>query len=426
MIKSKRSLLILLAALIIPILACNLPVRSQPDTRATMSAALTEVNAAGFPTSTSSTTGQTQTPEPSQTSTVTTEASLTTPLPTAAPVENDVFVADLLRRGYDLSASSSTIGPKDFIYSAYLFSNTKIDPMTDEPRPEICRLAIYRLDEDENALLRSFTAPQYPEDSRYTFPVSCEVITWDAPSPDITWGGEITPEIRYLLGLDGHWSDINQNGLPEFAVYYQYCNQGCLDYGAVAVHFYEIKNTYQPVNITADLPGVIHPWNVVHNRDPLDIWVYDPALEYEPQVFIESSWIFAWDSSEYKNFTSQHAHEYKVQIDQIAADIQDEYGMAITNTRVDFLKILVLSNKAELPPGQTLETFLDVTNPAHWPGTDSTMSCWLQLARAYAQRDADADRPFSLPPNQATINGPGLSDILEEIDQNNYDVSACK
>jgi len=431
MSKVSRNLLILLAASILSILACNLPARVQPDTRGTMNAALTEVNATSYPTKAIATAepitlAPTQTPEPGETATITIEASPSSPLPTAASVEDDVFAADLQRRGHELTSSSSTIGPRDFVYSAYLFINTKIDPVTDELRSDICWLAIYRLDGSGNSLLRSFTAPQYPKGSRYTFPVSCEAINWDAPSPDVTWGGDITPETRQLLGLSGHWSDINQNGLPEFAIYYQYCNQGCLDYGAVAVHFYEIKNTYQLVDITGDLPGVIHPWNIIHNRDPLDIWVYDPSIEYEPNIFIESSWIFGWGDSNYENLTSQHASEYKAQIDQIVADAQNEYGMAITEARPDFLEILALSNKAKLPSEQTLDVFLDVTNPTHWPGSDQIMNCWLQLARAYAQRDADAVRPFSIPPSPTTIEGPGFSDILEGIDQDKYDVSACK
>lgn len=436
MIKNKQSLLFLCAILAIAILACNLPVRSQPDTRGTMQAALTEVYATDIANITSEPITQ-ATPQPSQTpeleksTTVTSDTVQTTtstassPLATAASVEQDVFASDLQRRGYDLIASSSIVGPKDFVYSAYLFNNTKIDPTIDETTPEICRLAVYRLDEDQNSLLRSFIAPQYPEGSHYTFPVSCEAVNWDDPSPDITWGGDITPEIGELLGLNGNWSDINQNGLPEFAVYFQYCNQGCIDYGAVAVHFYEITNTYQPVNITSDLPGVIHPWNIVHNRDPLDIWVFD-LTEYEPNAFIESSWIYAWDSPEYDDVTSQHAGEYKVDIDQNVADIKDQYGMAISNVQMEMLEILVLSNKAKLSHDQTLATFLDITNPAHWPGLDNTMSCWLQLARAYAQKDADANRPFSLPPSLTTINGPGFSDTLETIDQDRYDVSACK
>ncbi|MBC8504404.1 MAG: hypothetical protein H8D34_06080 [Chloroflexi bacterium] len=430
MLKNKQSVVILCTILMISILACNLPVRSQPDTRGTMQAALTEVYATNITNITSepinlATSQPSLTPELGKTVTANPDTTQITPLSTAASVEQDAFASDLQRRGYELITSSSTIGPKNFVYSAYLFSNTKIDPTVDETNPEICRLAIYRLDEDQNSLLRSFTAPQYPEGAHYNFPVSCEAVNWDSPSANITWGGAIPPEIRKLLGLHGNWSDINQNGLLEFAVYYQYCNQGCIDYGAVAVHFYEIKNTFQLMNITADLPGVIRPWNIIHYTDPLDLWVYE-LIEYEPNVFIESSWIYAWDGREFEDVTSQHAGEYKVNIDQIVADIQDQYGMTITHTQTDFLEILVLSNKAKLPHEQALGTFLDVTNPAHWPGSDKAMNCWLQLARAYAQRDADANRPFTLPPSPTTINSPGFSDILETIDQTRYAVSACK
>ena len=396
-------------------LACNLPGKSQPDTRATLNAALTEVNAENLPTSEQVDSNQedtqsTSTPSPEASVTPTQESQ--TPLPTAASIEGNIFAEDLIQRGHELLASSSVIGPKDYQYSAYLFLNTRIDPYADELRPEICRLAIYRQDADENALLRSFTAPQFPPGSRYTYPVRCEAINWDAPSQQMTLGGEITPETRALLGMSGHWSDINQNGLPEFAVYYQYCAQGCLDYGVPAVHFYEIKNTYQPVHITADSPGVLLPWDLTHTTDPLTLRAYDAALEYEPLVFIETSWVLAWDGNTFEDVTDQYADEYAEQRAQIAREIQEEYGMPLTDRHPEMLKILVLANKADLSRDQTLTTFLDVTNPAHWPGTDSTLSCWLQLGRAYAQRDAAAGRPFTLPPNQNEINGPNLDDII--------------
>lgn len=416
------------SSILLSTLACNLPGRATPDARATMEAALTEVSAALPITSTSEgfytnqdSSQPSQTPVPSET------VVPDTPLvATAASIENNVFAEDLLNRDHELMASSSVIGPKDFVYSAYLFNNTRIDPITDETKPEICRLAFYRLDEDENALLRSFTGPLYASNSRYTYPVYCEAVNWDAPSKEILWGAEISQETRSLLGMDGYWSDINQNGLPEFAVFYQYCVQGCLNYGAVAVHFYEIKNTYQPTDITADLPGVIQPWNIVHRNDPLDIWVYDHTREYEPLVYVESSWVYAWDGSKYKDISDNYQGDYSAQINQIATEIRNQFGLAITETRVDMLQILMLANKADLSKQQTLQTFLDISDPVHWPGTNPTMTCWLQLARAYAQRDVAEGQPFSLPPNGNMLNGPGLEEILEEFGQPKYDLSACE
>lgn len=390
-----------------------------------MNAALTEVNAVQqLPTNTMAAANpilETQTSSP--TAPTTTPEIL--PGPTAASIEQNVFAQDLLNRNHEILASSSTTGPKDYVYSAYLFRNNRIDPIVDETRTEICRLAIYRLDKGENELLRSFTGPLYAPNSRYTYPVYCEAVNWDALSKEIIGDGEISAETRALLGMNGYWSDINQNGLPEFAVFYQYCIDGCLDYGAVAVHFYEIKNTYQPTDITANLPGVIQPWNIVHKNDPLDIWVYDHTLEYNPLVYIDSSWVYAWNGSQYANITVRYKDEYTTKINEIATTIRNEYGVAMTESRTDLLQILVLSNKADLPQSQTLNTFLDVTDLAHWPGTNPTLTCWLQLARAYAQRDATKGNPFSLPPNLNTIDGPNLDDILEALDPAKYDVSAC-
>ena len=412
-----RLLLLPLVMLISATLACNLPTSEKPDARATLNAALTEANV--LPASTMQpASANTQTPDTAGENNSPTTAP-TVPLPTAAPLKEDSFSTDLQNRGYTLIAASSTIGPKDYIYSAYLFSNTELDPSA-----AICRLAFTRYEPNNNELLRYFTAPSYPAGSGYTFPVSCEAVNWDAPPEHLIGETELSPETRTMLGFNGQWSDINQNGLPEFAVAYQYCAQDCPEYGEVALHFFELKNTYKIVDITATLPGIVQPWHMFHSGNPLHIWVYDPT-EYESGIAIQSTYIFAWGSSEFKNVTPQRANEYSAQIDQVVEEIEADYGMALTQTRVDFIQILMLGNKAELPQPQTLTTFLDVSDPAHWPGTNLTLSCWLELARANAQRDTQNNQPFSLPPNPTGIDSPALPDILAEFDLEKFDLHSC-
>ena len=422
---TKRNLPAIALILLLAALACNLP-RQIPPTATDVPVVVTAKSA--FETAVNATPTNTipatKSPVP-ETVTVTTTPAPTMPVSTAAPVPEGGFPDDLERRGYLNLASSSTIGPGELIYSAYLFSNERRDTETGETTREICRLAFTRLSGAENELLRYFTAPPYVEQSRYQFPVSCEAIHWEAPSPNVTWGGEIPADTRQALEMSGHWSDINQNGLPEFGVYYQYCGDGCLDYGAVATHFYELRNTFKVENITAALPGVLHPWDMVVSSDPLILRVHDP-IEYEPQVLIDTSWLYTWRDGQFVDVTHQHADEYRTEIDEIVAEIKKEYGMAISHTRTDFLEILLLANKARLPQGETLDTFLDVTNPAHWPGSSTTMTCWLQLGRAYARQDAQKERPFRLPPNETTLNGPKLEDIVEDTGIERYDLTACQ
>lgn len=414
---SSVRLLLLLIVLLAAVLACNLPTSEKPDAGATLNAALTEANA--LPASTPQPAASlTQTPDTAGENASPTTAP-TVPLPTAAPLNDDSFATDLQNRGYALIAASSIIGPKDYIYSAYLFSHTGLDPSA-----AICRLAFTRYEPNNNELLRYFAAPGYPAGSGYTFPINCEAVNWDAPPEHLIGEAELSPEIRSLLGFNGQWSDINQNGLPEFAVAYPYCAQDCPEYGEVALHFFELKNTYKVVDITAALPGVVQPWHMFHSGNPLHIWVYDPA-QYETGIPIQSAWLFAWDGSEFKDDTPQHASEYSAQIDQLVEEIKTEYGMALTQTRVEFIRILMLGNKAELPQQQTLTTFLEVSDPVHWPGTNLTLSCWLEFARAYAQRDTQNNQLFSLPPTQPEINSPTLPGILAEFDLEKYALHSC-
>ena len=201
-----RKILAFLGSLFLASLACNLPTRSEPDTQATMDAALSAVSANFAPTNTipvstaaavpantaSVAPNPTHTPTLDQNSSLTATPSATLdspPLATAASIENNVFAEDLLNRNHEITASSSTFGPRDFVYSAYLFINKRIDPLIEEPRTEICRLAIYRLDNGVNELLRSFTGPLYAPNNRYGYPAYCEAINWDAPSQNVVWGG---------------------------------------------------------------------------------------------------------------------------------------------------------------------------------------------------------------------------------------------
>jgi hypothetical protein len=359
--------------------------------------------------------------------------------PTAVAIpEDDTYQSGLREQGYDLVFSSSTVGPGGYIYSVYLYADSTFQikfPYADrEISPtEGCKIVFYRSDGETNVLVESFAPPKYPEGSIYSnYPVGCRPNHWNEVEDFwlfsiYWWFPPPTDEVFEKLNLQGVWSDINQNGLPEFAMYFQYCPNACLNHGAVATHFYEIQTTSEVVHITADLPGVIEPFYLVHSNDPLDFYVYDPTLWYcYKWCIIETWWIYGWDGEKLVDVTSRYKDEYITRGESIKASIQDKYGESFRDS--ELLTILFLYEKAGLR-SLAIESFLELSDPSNWPNASLEELCWLQSARATALEDYEKGQPFRFPEFQ--LEGAQLPvlfqlpQVILKIDHNKYDISAC-
>ena len=357
-----------------------------------------------------------------------------TPTATIIPISaSDDFWLDLQAQEYTLFSGSSTVGPGGYIYSAYIFLDSTFWEKS-PPRPyreaqdtEGCRIAFYRWDGEENIFIYSFPGAQFPEESVYGgYPISCFAVAWDEP---FTWSGFGGPVQESLDVIDAHgpWSDINQNGMPEFAVNYHYCSNACLNYGAIAVHLYEIQATSKIVDITADLPGVIDPiQGFVHSVNPLDFYIFDPTLWYcYKWCIIETGWIYSWDGEKFVDITPKYADEYRVRGEKIISAL--EQRETVSSREWDFLEILFVYEKAGLR-AEAIEIFLDITDPAHWQNVTAEQVCWLQFARAIALDDYNTGRPFRFPDltfQYAISFSHSLGRFLPQIDQSKYNVSAC-
>lgn len=337
---------------------------------------------------------------------------------TAMPLTNeDPLPAELLNINYELIFNTSHDGPGNLVFSVYAFKNMELEPLYGgESDSEICRLAFYRWNGVENVFITSFGAATYPEASRYGgFPVNCHLANWD----DDFWFTDIwgpnwpIDEIRGTLNLRGYWSDINQNGLPEVGVLYWFCPNACYGYEG-AVQFYEIQNTDKVIPITSNLQGILLPWNILYSKNPPTLKVFDPSLEYEPHNFIDTWWIYAWDGMQFTDVTPDYAEEFLRGVEQRETLIREQYGSPITFTRTDFLAILFQGEKYDVRE-EALEIFLEVSDPVHWPGTEQIYVCWLQIIRDQAQRDYNANKPFTIPPTPL-----GLST------SENFDMQTCQ
>jgi hypothetical protein len=289
-------------------------------------------------------------------------------------------------------------------------------------------LAFYRSDGQHNELIHTFDAPLYAEGSWYDgYPVFCHPNDWNQSSTYYSYY-PLEPDFYDLLDLNGVWSDINQNGLPEFSVHYQYCPGACLNHGAVAIHIYEIQTTSRVIDLTAGLPGVIEPFNLVHSVDPITFYVYDPTLWYcYKWCTINTWWIYAWDEEGLVDVTDSYVDEYLELGEQIKADFKRDYGRIFREWTL--LSVLFLYEKAGLSD-LALETFLDISDPGFWPEASDMEYCWLQYARAQAQIDRYEGRPFRFPEfrliDETVYSLEILSRVVPGLVQSGYDLSACE
>ncbi|NUM44351.1 MAG: hypothetical protein HUU38_06550 [Anaerolineales bacterium] len=361
-----------------------------------------------------------------------------TPTATIIPISaSDDFWLDLQAQEYTLFSGSSTVGPGGYIYSAYIFLDStfwaKSPPMPyrEAQDTEGCRIAFYRWDGEKNVFLYSFPGVQYTDKSVYGmfggYPISCVAVDWENPFTWSFFGGPTQDDLN-AISASGAWSDVNQNGNPEFAVLYRYCSNGCLNYGVIAVHLYEIQTTSKVVDLTANLPGVIEPIKgFVHSTDPLDFYIYDPTLEYcYKWCTIETFWIYAWDGEAFIDVTPKYADEYRKKGETILASLKEK--KAVWPREFDLLEILFLYEKAGLRR-EAVDIFLEITDLSRWPNAIPDEVCWLQFARASIQEDFGRGRPFQFPAfdltNAYVETSFALAHLLPKMDTQKYDLSAC-
>jgi hypothetical protein len=359
-----------------------------------------------------------------------------TPITTIVPAipvillsEDDHLFIDMTNKGYRLISSGSIAGPQDYVYSAYLFFNPDLSPMSgavDYPVKETQYVAFYRWDGKKNVLLRILPFPTFDN----VYPEGVGLINWDEPLTDemvLPFPFLPDAEAKQFMNGNNFSSDINRNGFPEFAFIVEYCPISCTN-PIEGIQLFEFPNSSSVKNITQDLPGLT--LFEAHSSDPLTFYVWDRE-GYDIYEDIETSWIYAWENDKFINVSPSYADEYLAEARSIIETFQTEYGKPFSdgniNTELMALKILKLYEKAGLRD-QGLQAFLEVTDGAHWPNTSDLSTCWLQNSRAIAQEDRKQGRPFRLPPSSARwLDNVGLvSEEVKPSRQAGYDVSACQ
>lgn len=369
----------------------------------------------------------TQPPTVTSTATATsTPRPTTTPKPTALPTTVPFPIQDSL--GLQVSTgklkiedSASILGKDGAVYSAYVLVDPTFNPVMygyPDYKADSCHLVFYRWDGTTNQLLSDVSRPDQWQ------PFFCGLVDWNREVDPIAH----TIDIQ-VLGLQGYESDFNQNDLPELTVFEWWCPNACDDTTGYIYSIYEIGVEGQIDKISKGLLGTIRPRTqarIVHSQDPLTIYVFYP-IEYENHTYIEMDRLFAWDGNQFIDVTTNYADEYRTMAVEIVKEFESHYGQAQDYYSIDFPKILALYNLADLPREEGLALFLEVTDLSHWPGTKSDVACWLQVSRAYVQKEFQSSGNLDLPPSPDYFSlGPNWEPFLHDLENAGYDVSKCR
>lgn len=366
-----------------------------------------------------------------------------TPTPWAWPVEtavplskSDSLYLQLTQKGYKLTSSGSLVGPGGFTYSAHLFINTdsphyySLNPTT----KETIIVAFYRRDGAKDVFLGTQYLPliesndinsDYGEYADYAGILNWN---WQRDELGLVLDFQGDNQMRPILKQYNFSSDVNQNGLPEFAVSMEFCSICSKPEGGIQL--FEIQDTSVVKNITQNMPKLtlFKP----HSKTPFTFYTYDKlgsfSYVYLYYVILVDR-IYAWDGSEFIDVSSRYADEYLADANRIISNVKLSYGDSFDKVEIPpgplILKILKLYEAAGMSK-QGLQVFLDLTDSSHWPGSSNESLCWLQLARATAQQDMAKNREFDLSVGYLWNGFPRLDENARQLfQQAGYNISAC-
>jgi hypothetical protein len=356
--------------------------------------------------------------------------STVTPIPLS---EMGDLSVQLINRGYRSLSSSSLSGPGGFTYFADLFVDPKLTPFIEkddgspsEANEKTFLVAFYRGRGEKKELLSVQGFPAVDHD----YAVAANTVNWDNPYAMPTMRmdviAEADEETKQMLKQTDYSSDINQNGLPEFAFVLEYCPLTCTHDPAADIQLFEIQNSSTIKNISKDLPGLTE--YKMHSKNPFTFYVKD-SYSYDIFFDISVDCIYTWDGSKFVDVSARYADEYLTEVNPSISDLKSQYGKPFdeegSKSEIGVLEILKLYEKAGMQE-DGLKLFLDITDISHWPNTSELSQCWLQISRGMAQNDFKQNRKFDLPLGSFSMEELHmLKDYEEPLKQAGYDTSAC-
>ena len=312
-----------------------------------------------------------------------------TPTPTPIPL-SDPILDDLLAEGYtqgDLIRFFIGVDTGGMVFGGPDFDNPlppQLDTIDDagntysyiqyESRElNNCHLLFFYTDMDGTRLIHHVDASKLneriasltvsPMDQMYPAPLAC---------------------------LPFGWGDVNENGNIDIAVTFLWGN----NIDGSEVHIFEVKDGTTIVDLVADLPGVISPWD--YDPHYLDLLVIDLAWVHHDCIYppIRTFWIYYWDEDAYVDQTPQF--DLQDFLTSIADGVRERHGSPFVPSRdvEPLVKILVMYDKwGRRDVGWQL--YEELSDPGKWPGTDEESLRWLEADIEHFRKEYEAGLDFT-------------------------------
>jgi hypothetical protein len=369
------------------------------------------------------------TPRPISSPTITPTPSLT-----STPIADDAFVQEMTEKGYTVTSAGS-IQDGQYVYHTYLFREPKENASnrTMDVIQETWIIAFYRWDGQKNDLVGTFYPASWSKrEPDNSYPVFYRIINWNDPHRSflgLEWVYDPDEETRVVAGLKEYASDINHNGRPEFDFVAQYCSVSCSQ-PAGAYHFFEITATGKVIDLAAGLAGHLdfHPYSI----DPV---VYEIVERYGYGNFgffggVYIPHFYEWQEDRFVEVTLQFKNMILESWDESIAELKAQYGQPFYGIPNETTLVSIPMIYQSLGMGsEGLTLFLEISDLANWPATDSGTTCWLQYSRAYFSTEYASGKPFTLPRSSSAfdpaISSYTLKQELNLIDATQYELTAC-
>jgi hypothetical protein len=362
--------------------------------------------------------GPTDMPEP-------TEEPARVPIPTAVPVgQDDPLVNELTGKGYKGGAQASVLGPDGNIYSVYKYTLWGMGSEIEYGNTKYTWVvAFYRWDGEQNVLLgTAYPSPYSPH--RDVYPDWYPLMNWDIHTKNY-------PEVRALFKLNGITSDINGNGWPEITFEGNYCVVGCMMGSKLGYEIFEFQPGGRVVNLQADLPERINPFQYLTN--PLVFRVYE---EFPYGAFFESISLphfLIWEGKKFVDVSDRYQDVIRADLEGVESSLRSAKSGHVQDESFQKHLMVILLWYQQIGDRLTgLNAFLELSDPARWPDLGPRPSCWLQIARARAQDQYARGQLFTITNSTEAMGVTpdafkhSVGELTVSLDSKKYDLSACQ
>lgn len=186
------------------------------------------------------------------------------------------------------------------------------------------------------------------------------------------------------------WGDANGNGLPDMAVTFLWANQ----YTGSEAHLFEVRPDDTVIDLFADLPGIVSPWEYDPSEPILTVfdlqWAGHDCI-YPPMAIV---WVYTWRDGRYVDITAER--DFSRFLRTLQASVEQYVGQPFNPylTIEPLTQLLVIHDRIG-QRGAGWQLYTSLADLKNWPGTDDASAAWLQSDVDHFAREVRSGAPFT-------------------------------